>query len=288
MSVQFQSKLNVLQTLLPEGRLVPTSWLEARGYSRSLLAGYAKRGWLESPARGVYRRPGPRLKWQHVLTSLARVLDPPPHVGGLTALELRGYAHFLKPRGLAQVDVYLDAALPGWVAHLGLAERFVAHRNTLFSFADSPVTGALHEPSPPAYTFAPQPFAKETHGVASEPWGAWDEPLPVALPERAMLEFLDAVPARQTLEHAALLMQGLHDLGSQRVLALLAACRSVKVKRLFLALAARQDFQWVKPVLVAADRGEVELGRGKRSLVKGGRLDPKYQITVPDVSDVRG
>ena len=124
--------------------------------------------------------------------------------------------------------------------------------------------------------------------MASEPWGAWDEPLPVALPERAMLEFLDAVPARQTLEHAALLMQGLHDLGSQRVLALLAACRSVKVKRLFLALAARQDFQWVKPVLVAADRGEVELGRGKRSLVKGGRLDPKYQITVPDASDVRG
>lgn len=120
------------------------------------------------------------------------------------------------------------------------------------------------------------------------PWGAWDDPLPIALPERAMLEFLDQVPAHQSLEHAALLMQGLHDLGSRRVLELLGACRSVKVKRLFLALAARQQFQWVKPVLAAADSGAVALGRGKRSLAKGGKLDPKYQITVPDASDVRG
>jgi hypothetical protein len=60
------------------------------------------------------------------------------------------------------------------------------------------------------------------------------------------------------------------------------------VKRLFLALAARQQFQWVKPVLEAADRGEVSLGRGKRSLAKGGKFDSKYRITVPDDSDARG
>jgi len=275
----FKSKINYLQTLLPEGLLAPTSWLEERGYSRSLLAGYVKRGWLESPAHGVYRRPGAPLKWQHAVYSLGRILGGSVHVGGLTALELRGYAHFLKPRGLAQVELYLDAKPPGWLAKLGLAERFVAHRNTLFAF---PVT-AMHEPPPPAYA-----LRQEVNGVAAEPWGAWDDPLPVALPERAMLEFLDEVPANQSLEHAALLMQGLHDLGSRRVLELLGACRSVKVKRLFLALAARQQFQWVKPVLAAADRGEVTLGRGKRSLAKGGKLDPKYQITVPDESDVRG
>jgi hypothetical protein len=273
------SKLNSLQKLLPEGLLAPTSWLEAHGYSRSLLAGYVKRGWLESPARGVYRRPGAPLKWQHAVCSLARMCSGDVHVGGLTALEMRGYAHFLKPRGLGQVALYLDAKPPGWLAKLGLAERFVAHRNTLFAF---PVT-AMHEPLPPAYAVRP-----ELNGVTAEPWGSWDDPLPVALPERAMLEFLDEVPAKQSLDHAALLMQGLGDLGSRRVLELLGACRSVKVKRLFLALAARQKFQWVKPVLAAADSGAVALGRGKRSLGKGGRFDSKYRITVPDDSDVRG
>lgn len=279
MDEHFKSKLNSLQKLLPEGLLAPTYWLEAHGYSRSLLAGYVKRGWLESPARGVYRRPGPPLKWQHVVCSLAKMSGGSVHVGGLTALELRGYAHFLKPRGLARVELYLDAKPPGWLAKLGLAERFAAHRNTLFAF---PVT-AMHEPPPPAYA-----LRQEMNGVAAEPWGAWDDPLPVALPERAVLEFLDEVPGKQSLEHAALLMQGLGDLGSRRVLELLGACRSVKVKRLFLALAARQQFQWVKPVLAAADRGEVALGRGKRSLAKGGKFDPKYRITVPDDSDVRG
>jgi hypothetical protein len=274
-----KEKLNRLQHLVPAGMLATTAWLRKRGYPTNLLVYYVSRGWLESPARGVYRRPGAPLKWQHAVYSLTQMLEGSVHVGGLTALELRGYAHFLKPSGLARVDLYLDAKPPGWLAKLDLGVRFVTHRNALFAFAAK----AMHEPQRPAYA-----LRQEVNAVATEPWGAWDDPLPVALPERAMLEFLDEVPANQSLEHAALLMQGLHDLASKRVLELLRACRSVKVKRLFLALAARQQFQWVRPVLAAADRGEVDLGRGKRSLGKGGRFDAKYRITVPDDSDVRG
>lgn len=279
MNEHFSSKLNSLQKLLPEGLLAPTFWLEARGYSRSLLAGYVKRGWLESPARGVYRRPGPPLKWQHVVCSLAKMSGGLVHVGGLTALELRGYAHFLKPRGLAQVELYLGAKPPGWLAKLGLTERFVAHRNTLFAF---PVT-AMQEPPPPAYV-----LQQEVNGVTADPWGPWDDPLPVALPERAMLEFLDEVPASHSFEHADALVTGLGDLSSRRMLDLLAVCKSVKVKRLFLALASRHSYTWAKRVIEAADRGEVDVGKGKRALVPGGKLHPKYLITLPEMSDVRG
>jgi len=260
-----KDKLNRLQALLPGGLLATTAWLGKHGYATNLLTHYVKTGWLESPARGVYCKPGPPLKWQHAVLSLTRMLEGSVHVGGLTALELRGYAHFLKPRGLGQVELYLDAKAPGWLTKLQFAERLVVHRNTLFTF----------------------PPTTQDKGIAAEPWGPWDDPLPVALPERAMLEFLDEVPARQSLEHAALLMQGLHDLDSRRVLQLLAACGSFKVKRLFLALAARQQFQWVRPVLEAANRGKISLGRGKRSLGKGGKFDSKYRITVPDDSDVR-
>lgn len=285
MNEQNPTKLNALQTLLPEGLLVPTPWLEQRGYSRSLIAGYVKRGWLVSPAHGVYRRPGAPLRWQQVVLSLGRASALAPHVGGLSALEWRGYAHFLKPRGPGEVDLYAPSRLPGWVGKLGLPERFVAHGLGLFApdaaALPSPVVPpaawpVLQEPSLPYRAGAPR------EGVANHPWGVWNDPLPVSLPERAMLEFLEEVPSRHTLEHAALLVEGLHDLSSRRVLDLLAACRSVKVKRLFLALSSRQDFQWVKPVLAAADRGEVALGSGKRSLVKGGKLDARYQITVPD------
>jgi len=50
------SKLNRLQSILPEGLLVDSAWLEAQGYSKQLRAKYVANGWLTTPARGVYRR----------------------------------------------------------------------------------------------------------------------------------------------------------------------------------------------------------------------------------------
>jgi len=74
-----------------------------------------------------------------------------------------------------------------------------------------------------------------------------------------------------------MLMEGLTTLSPTRLNALLVDCRSVKVKRLFLFFADRHSHAWVRHL----DRKRIELGTGKRMLVKGGRFDPKYQITVP-------
>ena len=63
----------------------------------------------------------------------------------------------------------------------------------------------------------------------------------------------------------------------QRVGVLLRHCRSVKAKRLFLALAERHRHAWLAHVPLE----DVDLGRGKRALVPGGRLHPTYQITLP-------
>jgi hypothetical protein len=51
----------------------------------------------------------------------------------------------------------------------------------------------------------------------------------------------------------------------------------VKVKRLFFFFADRHRHAWLNVL----DRDAVDLGRGKRMLVKGGKLDPAYLITVP-------
>ena len=74
-----------------------------------------------------------------------------------------------------------------------------------------------------------------------------------------------------------MLLQGLVNLRPQRVSALLRACQSIKAKRLFLALAERAGHAWFRHL----DLEGVELGSGKRSLFPGGKLDPKYHITLP-------
>lgn len=262
MSIENTSKLGMLQRQLPEGLLAPSAWLKKQGYSDQLLKKYRTAGWLDYPTRGVYRRPGPPLQWEHVVASLGKVLEVPPHIGGYSALELRGKAHFLKPRGAGEIHLYSAAPLPRWVHRLSLGERLVEHRLSLFDFAPGVPVG-------------------ET--LTAEPWGPWGWALSYATPERAMLEWLDEVPQAASLEHAMEVFGLLPDLNSRRVLLLLKACRSVKVKRLFLALTARHaSFHWAAPVLAAAERGEIALGSGKRSLVAGGRLDPKYLITLPE------
>lgn len=73
-------------------------------------------------------------------------------------------------------------------------------------------------------------------------------------------------------------MQGLAGLRPDPVGRLLQRCRSVKAKRLFLALAERHQHAWLARVPLDG----VDLGTGKRVLAPGGRLHPKYLITLPE------
>jgi hypothetical protein len=50
------------------------------------------------------------------------------------------------------------------------------------------------------------------------------------------------------------------------------------VKRVFSFFADRHQHGWMK----RTDRSVVDLGNGKRMLVKRGKLDRAYQITVPE------
>jgi hypothetical protein len=100
----------------------------------------------------------------------------------------------------------------------------------------------------------------------------------ISAPERAALEFLHTLkPSDSEYEHADLIFEGLRTLRPELVQSLLEGCTSVKVKRLFLHFAEKHQHPWLKRVALA----KISLGTGKRVLVAGGRLDPKYLITVP-------
>ena len=270
-------KLNQLQRLLPEGLVVDAAWLEARGYSRGLRSRYLTSGWLEQPVTGSYRRPGGKLLWQHVVVSLQGLLQLPVVVGGRTALELHGFSHYVSKTGQREVHLYGDNPLPGWVLKLALQQRLVFHRaKRIFrtqSVADQ--AGSVSwKPQEQCFSGAALPASGSLTRLS---WGQWDWPLGVSTPERAILELLDEVPGRETFHQADKLMESLSTLSPRRLQRLLEECRNVKVKRLFLWFAKRHGFQWLPEL----KQERIDLGKGKRVLVRGGKLDAAYLITVP-------
>ncbi len=96
-----------------------------------------------------------------------------------------------------------------------------------------------------------------------------------------MLELLDELPNRESFQQADKLIEGLVNLSPRRLQKLLEDCKSVKVKRLFFFFADRHGHAWLKRI----ERERIDLGKGKRMLVRGGRLDPVYGITVPEDLD---
>lgn len=281
-----QYKLNRLQRSLPEGLIADAAWLEKHGYSRSLRNKYVTRGWLDQVARGVYRRPTPKLegeagqeeklRWQAVVISLQTLLGCSCSVGGRTALELQGFAHYLSGSH-REVHLYRTGKPPGWVTKLKLENRFVFHNaERLFR----PRVSRLHANKD--RTVGGRDLLESSY--IRQPWGQWEWPLKMSSPERATLELLDEIPQRETFHQVDVLMEGLSNLSPRRLHALLVACRSVKVKRLFLWFAERHQHAWLKKL----DRKDIDLGLGKRMLVRGGKLDPTFNITVPESVDAAG
>jgi len=276
---QNQEKLNWLQRSLPEGLVADAAWLERNGYSGALRKKYVAHGWLDRLARGVYRRPAPQLTqervakgvpWESVVISLQTLLHAKFVLGGRTALELQGFAHYLSSAPQREIHLYGTDKHPGWVLKLNLESRFVFH-NAKRLFPNDIVLDVDNK--------ANDPLVRSSY--VRQRWGQWDLPLVTSSPERAILELLDEVPEHETFHQADMFFEGLRNLSPRKLQPLLQTCRSVKVKRLFLWFAERHQPSWLN----ALDRGGIDLGKGKRMLVKGGKLDPKFNVTVPESLD---
>jgi hypothetical protein len=240
-----------LEQTLPEGQLVNRAWLRTRGFNRPRVDYALRAGKLTAVARGVYRRPGPALKWEHVVYSLNQ-MGRPVRVGGRSALELQGMAHYLPLGGSQRIDLYGGGKVPTWVRVFKTSFQFTLHTPRLFN----PLPGAA---------------------VHNRPFGAWDWPIPFSLPELALLELLAGVRNRADFDMADKFFEAAVNLRPGLLRDLLLACTQVKAKRLFLWFSDRHGHAWRR----ALDTQGVDLGRGKRLIVKGGAYDAAYQITVP-------
>ena len=277
MDTQRGQKLNRLQHLLPEGLLADTQWLETHGYSSALRSKYVANGWLSQPARGVYVRPGGIYRWEPVVISLQSVLRIPVAVGGATALNLQGFAHYLALGGERSIHLYTETSTPSWLRKIDMPVTFVTHRATKL-FRNDPISNCVNDL--PQLSASGDADSEQTllGGLKTIPWGQRSWAMLVSTPERAILEVVDELPTGITFEHVDKLMEGLSMLSPRRLQDLLEDCASVKVKRLFLWLADRHQHAWRTRI----DENRIDLGSGKRMIVKGGRLDSKYKITVPE------
>jgi hypothetical protein len=278
MTTQRGRKLNQLERLLPEGLLVDAAWLEKQGYSRALRHQYVSAGWLVQPVRGVYHRQRAVTSWEQIVISLQALLRYPVSVGGQSALELQGYAHYLPASpDIRTIHLYTDKKIPGWLSKFRCDAQFIIHnRSRLFSTIE--LTG---DELTLEYPQKDNGITSLPGGLTIMPWGQWKWPLMISSPERAILELTDELPRNESFHQIDMVMEGLVNLRPRRLQALLEDARSIKVKRLFFFFADRHQHKWLSHL----DREKISLGSGKRVIFKGGKLDLTYRITIPEDID---
>lgn len=243
-------------SLLPFGLLATRRWLLGQGVSVHRLDNAVKSQKLLPLTAGVYAQYSTAIPWEGVVASVQKMASVPVHVGGVSALELLGLAQYLRFSPKPVVGLYSTEKLPNWLARINHSAVFEFHSTTLLW---------------------PGELMDNDQYVKQHTWQEALPPLVFSCPEKAILEALVDVPRRISFEHAEQLVQGLVNLSPRKMDALLKCCKHIRVKRLFLWLAQRQNYAWFKYL----DKASYDLGTGKRVIAEDGMLDNDYLITVP-------
>jgi hypothetical protein len=225
---------------LPKGMPVTTRHLAGWGISPKLAHYYVESGWLTSLSYGYYLRAGDELTLPGAVAAMQEQ-GLPVHVGGKTALEWQGSAHYVRlHKPMLHLYGIPKTRVPGW---LFAYARWTAQPASLF-IEPKALTGRLHvsrlEESPHS------PYVSE--------------------PERAALEILDAVPNRQSLDEAEKLMENCYTLRPKVMQSLLEACNKVKVPRLFFYFATTLNL----PVLAGLHPERINMGSASPYMLRVG------------------
>ena len=249
MSTDKKLKINQLLSSNPSGIVYLSSWLVKQGYSLDLQKRYRKSDWFTSIGTGAMVRSGEDVNYEGAIYALQEQAGMFVHPAGKTALSLLGKAHYLE-LSPSRVIVFgrQHEKLPTWFLKHDWGVELDYHSS---SFLPSEL-GLIE-------------IEQKTFSIK------------ISNAPRALMECLYLAPRHQELLECYQLMEGLNNLRPNQVQKLLEDCSSIKVKRLFLYLAEKANHNWVKHL----NTERIDLGSGKRSIVKNGVYDSKYKITVP-------
>jgi len=245
-----KTKINSLIQSLPRGSVLLPSWLLSQGYSYELQQIYRKSNWLKSIGKGAMIKSGDTLVLAGALSALQNE-NLNIHIGGRSALELQGLAHYLQINN-PETTLFLNgrAKLPVWFENNDWNTKTKLFRLSLFE--------------------------DETLGMTDFQEG--ELTMKISNPTRAIMECLALCPENFPLSESFELMEGLATLRPAKVQELLENCKSLKVKRLFLHFAEKANHSWFKYL----DTSKINLGVGNRSLVESGVLVSKYKLVLPN------
>jgi len=254
MNTKSGNKLNQLLTRWQRGAVYTQTYLSRLGYYHDLVKSYRRNGWLDSVGTGAFKLSGDSVDWFGGLYSLQQQLNLPVHVGGRTALELKGFSHYGRP-GAEKCFLYAPSGtrLPLWFRQFEWGVEINFKATKLF---------------PPSLS---ESFTDYRHKELV---------VLISAPERAAFEMLYYIPSAITFEEALLILESLISLRPKIVQNLLENCNSVKVKRLFMYMADQHKHPWLENINVS----NIDFGKGNRLIVSNGILDKTYNITVPRVS----
>ncbi len=228
-----------------------STFLRQQDINRYLVSFYVQSGWISSIGSGAYIRSSDEMDWYGGLNALQQQLGLAVHLGGKSALVSHGFGHYTHT-GRELVFLFLNKGikLPPWFRANDWQVDFKITRTALLphNLKDS--------------------FTHKT-------FNGFD--IRLSTPERAVLEMLYYIPEMQGFDEAVKILESTSSLRPKLIQNLLENCNSVKVKRLFLYMAEKINHPWFAQL----DVRKIELGKGKRLIVRHGRLDRKYQITVP-------
>ncbi len=249
MGIVKDKKLKNLLEHWPAGQVATTPWLRQMGISSSLTQRYLKSEWIESLGRGAYKKAKDQIYWYSGLASIQQQLKKAVHLGGPTAMTIRGKSHYVR---FGNEPVFLfhthDVKLPKWFLSYNWDQKIM------------PVATSV--------------FPKEV-GLKNIQYQGFE--INASSPERAILECLYLTPDHFDLLECYQLLESLRTLRPGIMQTLLEECNSIKIKRLFLYMANKTNL----PVLDHLEENRVNLGTGDRAIVKNGAYNSKYKISIP-------
>lgn len=243
------TKIKKILDLVPRNSLLFSSWMAKQGIDRKEQTLYVRSGWLERVAQGVYKIAGSTPTLYTAVSSYNTQLEKNCHVGAYSALDMRGYSHFVamgKPLGYLFTDK--ESRLPGWFSTIEWDMMIKYFTTSIFG-----------------------------KGTGIESYDNNETPLLISSPERAIMECLHLSTEQFSLLDIYYIIEMMTTLRPALVQQLLDECSSFKVKRLFLYMAEKAGHNWFH----ALDLSRIKQGSGVRNFSTTGRYIRKYQIIVP-------
>lgn len=244
------TKIQQILETNPDSKILFSEWLTTHGLDAKGQHAYMKRGWLTRLSKGVYALQGTNPTLLHAVSAYNTQLSKKCIVGAYTALELRGYSHYLSI-GKPKAFLFTGAKdrLPLWMLEKDW-DMSIKYMKTLF-------------------------LGDDHKGVETMQVGT--DQLLVSSPERAILECLNLPEATSSLLDIYYIMESLTTLRPKLVQLLLESCTSQKVKRLFVYMAEKAGHPWFKALKLDA----ISLGTSRYMAVPTGKYISKYNMTIP-------